>query len=122
MSPLLRCSGVRESSSIANTTPASGALNAAAMPAAPPAMSKLCALTTDRPGNQRRALCMTPAAICTDGPSRPNDSPASRPHAVSTALAPVNRIETKRLRLLSSTEVSRAAITCGMPEPAAPGA
>ncbi len=38
--PLKRCSNVPASSSIAKTTPASGVLNAAAMPAAPPARMK----------------------------------------------------------------------------------
>ncbi len=38
--PLKRCSKVPASSSIANTTPASGVLNAAAMPQAPPARMK----------------------------------------------------------------------------------
>src|SRR3546814_2966787 len=38
--PLKRCSKVPASSSIANTTPASGVLNAAAMPTAPPARMK----------------------------------------------------------------------------------
>ena len=38
--PLKRCSNVPASSSIANTTPANGVLNAAAMPAAPPARMK----------------------------------------------------------------------------------
>ena len=92
--PLLRCSGRRDSSSMAKMTPASGVLNAAAMPAAPPAMSSPCSLTVLRSGSQRRALCMTPAAICTDGPSRPIDSPASSPQAVSTILTSVSRSDT----------------------------
>ena len=50
------------------------------------------------------------------------DSPARKPAAPSTIFATVNRRDTKRLRCAASTDASSAAITCGMPEPAAPGA
>lgn len=48
--PLLRCSGLRDNSSIANMIPPSGVLNAAAMPAAPPAISSPWSDTTPRLG------------------------------------------------------------------------
>ena len=120
--PLLRDSSLRDSSSMANTTPASGALKAAAMPAAPPATSRPWLVMAERGPSQRRASCITPAATCTDGPSRPIDSPARKPAAPSTIFAKVRRSETKRRRSVLSTAASSAAITCGMPEPAAPGA
>ena len=119
-SPLLRSSGRRDSSSIANITPPSGVLKAAAMPAAPPATSRPCSLTEPRSGSQRRALCSTPAAICTDGPSRPSDRPPSRPVAVRKILPMLRRSDTNMLRWVWRTSVSIAAITCWMPDPAAP--
>ncbi len=122
MRPLLRCSGERDNSSMANITPANGVLNAAAMPAAPPATSRPCAVTAERLGNQRRAASITPAAICTHGPSRPSERPASNPHAVKTILAALSFKDTNRFRLDGSTVDSSDAITCGMPEPSAPGA
>jgi hypothetical protein len=48
--PLKRCSNVPASSSIAKMTPARGVLNAAAMPAAPPArMNREAALGSVKP-------------------------------------------------------------------------
>jgi len=120
--PLLRCSRREASSSMANITPASGALNAAAMPAAPPATSRPCSDIPGCSGSQRRACCITPAAICTDGPSRPLASPPSSEPAVSTALATLRRSDTNWGRSVVATAGSSVAITCGMPEPAAPGA
>ena len=122
ITPLLRDSILRDSSSMANTTPASGALNAAAMPAAPPATSSAWAVMPERGSNHRRAWCITPAATCTDGPSRPMDRPARKPALASTILANDSHSETKRPRWFASSAGSRAVITCGMPEPAAPGA
>jgi hypothetical protein len=49
-----RCSKAEASSSIAKATPASGVLNAAATPAAPPAM------ITPAPTGTRSALCTAP--------------------------------------------------------------
>ena len=120
-SALLRCSRRRHNSSIANITPPSGVLKAAAMPAAPPAISRPCSLIVWRSGSQRRALCSTPAAICTEGPSRPRDSPAKSPAVVSTTLPMASFIDTKCERLSRGVVSSSAAITCGMPEPPAPG-
>ena len=65
---------------------------------------------------------MTPAATCTDGPSRPIDSPARKPALESTILANDSHSDTKRWRRPGSTEGSSVAITWGMPEPLAPGA
>jgi hypothetical protein len=118
--PLERCSGLRDSSSMANMTPPKGVLKAAAIPAAPPAIIRPCSDTCDLSGNQRRAWCMTPAAICTDGPSRPSDKPANKPQVDSAILAKVSLSDTNRLRLVGDTLPSSAAITCGMPEPALP--
>ena len=118
--PLLRCSGERDSSSMANMTPASGVLKAAAMPAAPPATSREWALTCEWRGSQRRAASITPAAICTDGPSRPSDKPPSKPPAVRTIFAALSFRETNSERCSGATAGSSVAITCGMPEPAAP--
>ena len=107
---------------MANITPPKGVLKAAAMPAAPPAIIKPWSEIWDRWGNQRLAWCITPAAIWTDGPSRPSESPASMPQLVSSILATVSRIDTNRLRSALETSGVNAAITCGMPDPAAPGA
>jgi hypothetical protein len=107
---------------MAKITPANGVLNAAATPAAPPATSRPCSLTAERAGSQRRAWCMTPAASCTDGPSRPSDMPASRLAAVRPNLAKARRSDTNVERCAGVSAGSSAAITCGMPEPAAPGA
>ena len=119
--PLLRCSGRRVSSSIANITPPSGVLNAAAMPAAPPAIISPCSDTCERSGSQRRAWCITPAAICTDGPSRPRERPASSPQLDNSIFEKLSLSETYRPRCSRLTSGDSAAITCGMPEPAAPG-
>jgi len=106
----------RESSSNANTTPASGALNAAAMPAAPPAASSACGGMPRAP-SQRRLCCSTPAAICTDGPSLPIDRPATKPSVASSSLATASRSETNQCCPSRSSAGSCAAMTCGMPDP-----
>src|SRR5665647_1874335 len=117
--PLLRSSDWRDSSSMANITPANGVLKAAAIPAAPPAIIKPCADTWECAGSQRRAWCMTPEAICTDGPSRPSDKPAKKPQLANTILATLRRIDTYRLTCSLLTWGDRAAMTCGMPDPVA---
>ncbi len=121
MRPLLRASSLLDSSSMANTTPASGALKAAAMPAAPPATSSARSLMTEPGRSQRRASCMTPAATCTEGPSRPADRPPSRLSEPRTIFANVSRSDTKRCRESLGSSGSSAVITWGMPEPEAPG-
>ncbi len=72
-------------------------------------------------GSQRRACCITPAAICTDGPSRPLANPPISEPAVSSALATLMRSETSVARAGAGRLESSVAITCGMPEPEAPG-
>ena len=119
--PLVRCSILRVSSSMANITPASGALNAAAIPAAPPATSSACGCTTLLAGSQRRACSITPAAICTEGPSRPIGRPPSSPPAHRPILVMASLSDTSPWRSFSLTELWSAVITCGMPEPVAPG-
>jgi hypothetical protein len=63
ISPLVRSSTLRVSCSMANITPASGALKAAATPAAPPATNSACGVMALRRGSRRSAFCITPAAI-----------------------------------------------------------
>jgi hypothetical protein len=91
ITPLARASMRPASSSIANTTPASGALKAAAMPAAPPAISSARVSIVLPADNHRRACCITPAATCTEGPSRPMDSPAANP-AVPRRILPADNL------------------------------
>ena len=50
------------------------------------------------------------------------DKPASKPPVVSSTLASDSRSETNSGRCAGATVASCAASTCGMPEPAAPGA
>ncbi len=100
--------------------PASGVLNAAAIPAAPPATSSEWALMPLPRGSQRRAASITPAAIWTDGPSRPSDRPPSKPADVRPILAKLIFRDTSRGRRPPEIAGSSAAITCGMPEPPAP--
>ena len=118
---LLRVTPRLVSSSIENTTPASGALKAAAIPAAPPATIRAWSLRAEPERIQWRALCITPAATCTEGPSRPAESPASRLPAPSPILARVSFMDTKWRRATEFTWGSMAAMTWGMPEPEAPG-
>ncbi len=102
--------------------PPNGVLKAAAMPAAPPAISNPLSDTALLAGSQRRTLCMTPAATCTEGPSRPSDNPPSNPQAVSTILEIDSLIDTNSPRASIGTPGVSAAITCGIPDPAVPGA
>lgn len=78
-------------------------------------------MTAERAGSQRLACSITPAATCTDGPSRPADSPASSAPDASTSLARLSRSDTNSPRCDGEVRVSSAASTCGIPEPAAPG-
>ncbi len=114
--PLKRCSNVPASSSIANTTPASGVLNAAAMPAPPPArMKREIAFGSSKPRRLPTAYMM-PAPTCTVGPSRPIDAPAARPSRVSPIFANTTGSDSSRSRnAVSGT--SSAAMTWGMPLP-----
>ena len=112
---------LRPSSSSANTTPASGALNVAASPAAPPATSRACTPSSESLRSQRRACSITPAATWTEGPSRPIDSPPKSPAADSRILATDSRSDTKLVRCDGVRSGSSATITCGMPEPPARG-
>ena len=72
--------------------------------------------------SQRRAASSTPAPICTDGPCRPTDSPASRLAETPAILSKDSRSETKALREASGVSGASATSTCGTPEPAMPGA
>ena len=96
---------------MANIMPPRGVLKAAAMPAAPPAMIKeasdICALE----GSQRFALRITPAAICTEGPSRPIDRPANNPATVNTILKKLSFKETNSVRSSRGHFGSNAAMT-----------
>ena len=78
-SPLERSSKERLISSMPKITPASGVLNAAAMPAEAPArISPGC-----RAGDSRPSANIIEAPTCTVGPSRPIEAPTSRPASVS---------------------------------------
>lgn len=92
------------------------------IPAAAPATIRLCASSPARGDSQRRAWSMAPAPTCTAGPSRPIDSPASNPPATRPILCNDNLSDTRRARWLAEVRSSRASITCGTPEPIAPGA
>jgi hypothetical protein len=72
---MVRRSKLFANSSTAKTTPAIGVLNAAATPAAPPAM-----MIARRPAPPRRPRVrdrIIPATTCTVGPSRPIEPPHS---------------------------------------------
>lgn len=107
---------------MAKTMPPSGVLNAAATPAAAPATIRSCASMPLPGDSQRRACCITPAPTCTVGPSRPIDRPASMPALVSATLCSASRSDTRAEARAGAMSSCRAAITCGMPEPAASGA
>ncbi|OIQ74158.1 hypothetical protein GALL_441930 [mine drainage metagenome] len=68
---------------MANTIPASGVLNAAAIPAADPARISPRACTMPP---SRAAWIIADAPICTVGPSRPIEAPLASPTTVSTTL------------------------------------
>ena len=112
----------RESFSSANITPPSGVLKAAAMPAAAPATIRSWPSMRAAGDSQRRTDSITPAPICTVGPSRPADSPASIAPPSSAAFLMASGSETSARRRSGARLSSSATITCGMPEPAAPGA
>ena len=115
----VRRSSPPDSSSAAKTTPAIGVLNAAATPAAPPAT-----ITARRPGRRRPRISvrMIPATTCTVGPSRPIEPPHSSRNADSTTFHSAVASDTRRPPRRWCQRVSAAAITCGMPLPAAAGA
>ena len=91
-------------------------LNAAATPAAPPAIT-----TVPRSATRvmRWLMFITAAASCTVGPSRPTLAPHSTAPIVSNTLATTVRTEISPVTAPAGS--SRAAITCGMPEPRASG-
>ena len=120
--PLERCSGRRASSSIANMTPASGALKVAAMPAAPPAISSPCSLIS---GSLRQPA---PHAVQDAGrdlhrrPFAAERQPAEQAPGGEKHLGGATAAATRTADLRRRDAGSSVAITCGMPEPAAPGA
>ena len=93
--PLVRCSNEPDSSSMAKTIPARGALNAAETPAAPPATIR--ELSTyfwlSRPTRPTEYIIAAP--MCTLGPSRPILAPHSNPRQVSTNLLRITRKDRK---------------------------
>ena len=107
-------------SSTANTTPAIGVLNAAATPAAPPATSSARRLG---PPRRPEVRAKTIAAVtCTVGPSRPIDAPHSKRKAAASTLKPTVRSDIRGSDRPLGPLSSDAAITWGMPLPAASGA
>ena len=103
------------SSSMAKTTPAMGALKAAARPAAAPLdMRKFRALKGRRARSPN--ACPTEAPICTEGPSLPMVRP---PPSVSRP--PMNLPGSTRRHGTRSRPAS-CAETCGMPLPEMSGA
>ena len=101
---------------MANTTPASGVLNAAAIPAAPPASRKWPAWRGSRKPSARPITYIRLAPTCTVGPSRPTDAPPSKASTVSPSLPADTGSDRLRWRN-SASGLSNAAITCGMPLP-----
>ena len=108
-SPLKRCSNVPASSSIANTTLASGVLNAVAMPAAPPARMKREAAWIGKaeppaePMEKARADMHRRAFTADGGPDRERDQ-------CQQHLARGNR-QCKHAAANSSSSIRRLAIT-----------
>ncbi len=116
----VRRSKLLASSSTANTTPAIGVLKAADTPAAPPAM--MIARRPGPPFRPRVRVRIMPATTCTVGPSRPIEAPQTSMAAVSTTFqAAVFRV-TRWPPQRPLQRCSAAAITWGMPLPAASGA
>ena len=117
--PELRASKEWLSSSIANTIPASGVLNAAATPAAPPPSTMARYASSRGSLNTRPIVCMMTAATCTVGPSRPIDAPQVKPRMVKITFPTATRTDS-----VSSTSarlvICDAAMTWGMPLPCAP--
>ncbi len=110
--PLVRASKLRLISSMPNTMPASGVLNAADTPAAAPARIS----PGWRLGEMRPAANMMLAPTCTVGPSRPIEAPHNRPASSRITLPIATRSETSAMRPAPSGSW-RAAIACGMPLP-----
>ena len=102
------------SSSSVNVTAAMGALKAAAMPAAMPTDAMRRQFFGLR-RNARASRLLTPAQICTVGPSRPSDAPdpICSAHKMNLPAVSLNGASPKRS--------AYATFTCGMPLPAAPG-
>ena len=103
---------------MAKAIPASGVLNAAATPAAPPAISTP---GVTRTRNRRCTATIVAAPNCTVGPSRPTEAPPHRASRVSSILAEEARRETSA-REARPRGWRLAAMTCGMPDPRASGA
>ena len=92
--PLVLTSKDFASSSMPKTTPASGALKAAATPAEAPATMR----PGWREGDMRPVAYMSEAPTCTVGPSRPIEAPQRRPSAVRMILPMAILSETKAAR------------------------
>ncbi|MNT40243.1 hypothetical protein D3C72_1765460 [compost metagenome] len=111
---------------MANTTPASGVLNAAASPPAAPAAIRALGWKPMRKRSfswhQRPHASMAAAPTCTDGPSRPTDAPASNASVVSNTFHIDCRNDTSAVCAGPLGGSVNAAITCGMPLPRACGA
>ncbi len=91
-----------------------GALKAAAMPAAMPTEAMRLLFTGLSRATRARKL-LTPAQICTVGPSTPSDAPLPNWKAHSTNLPMVSLI------VMAPKRNVYAVFTCGMPLPAAAG-
>lgn len=119
MTPLRLCSKRGLSSSMANTTPASGVLKAAAIPAAPPAMIRPEPAFLACKPRRRPNVYISAAPTCTVGPSRPTEAPQRSARAVinifAAAIGKARAVLRKRLDGLC-----KVAITCGIPLPLAP--
>ena len=115
----------RPNSSMANTTPAKGALNAAAKPPAAPAAIKSfsCMPLNASPCFLHHApqAFMTAAPTCTDGPSLPIDAPKIMPKNVSGILKKVSPRRIKRV-FCAPYGKDKEAMTCGIPLPEVYGA
>ena len=97
--PLARCSKALLISSMAKTTPASGVLKAAAMPAAEPA--RISPRSSPMPP-ARAVNSMMAAPTCTVGPSRPMEAPQASPNSVRRILPKVSRSDSSLSRVLGS--------------------
>ncbi len=115
--PLVRVSSLRPSSSTAKAIPARGVLNAAAIPAAPPASIRSSTRMIRALGRKRWKKCMIEAATCTDGPSRPAEKPPVSASAPRPILPKAIRSETSLSTLFPCLASFVAAITWGMPLP-----
>src|SRR5450830_144319 len=105
---------------MANTIPARGVLNAAEIPAAPPARIRCLGWMEKFFGKKRLNAYMTLAATWTDGPSRPAENPDANAPNPRIILAAAN-FNDRNLEMVSSDVSSlSAAIVWGIPLPAAP--